>query len=246
MILFPFKRTRRVAVELRELTLGESIAICALPASRLEATTTEVLRRIAEKAQEPRPGYVANPRLWTVEERMLVIAHYLSLVQDDGPNFAIGANAQLSDYVTFDADLLVDQVQLGVVAGAECTMYPLLGIHAEVLELECESRGDWLLGAMACQILSEAPPAWLEMSDLELRTWVRERIASLKALPESDFEEYLIGYAAGRQQLFHFFRVDFDDAGVVCKLQGEEVEGRASARFPAHTCVGPATRSLFG
>ena len=180
MIPFPYTRTRRVAVRLVELALGEAIAICKLPGERHEATATHLLRAIAKGAERPvADRFVTDPRLWTVEERTLLIATYLAHVTPDGPDFAIG-DAHLSDYVTFDKDSTQDQTDLGEVAGKQRVMRSLLGLHAETLETLCKSRGDWMIGAVACQVFEkgEAVPDWAAMSDVEAMEWVQGRMAS--------------------------------------------------------------------
>jgi len=110
MITFPYTRTRRVAVRMAELVLGEAIAICKLPGERHELTATHLLRAIAKNAEKPiADRYVTDPRLWTIEERTLLIATYLAHVTPDGPDFSIGRDAKLSDYIDFTADSTVDQ-----------------------------------------------------------------------------------------------------------------------------------------
>lgn len=247
MILFPHIRTRRIAVRLRELTLGEAIAVCKLPAERHELTTTEFLRFVASAAEAPQPQYLTDPRLWSVEERTLLVCHYLAQVSDDGPDFAVGGSAKLTDYVVFDADLAIDRLDLQV-AGKAMAMRPLNGLQAETLERACTDRGEWLIGAMACQVLpaDEAEPAWADMSDVQALEWVKARSEAIRALPESDFEALLLAYSDGARRLHHFFAISFDDQGVVCEPNEQEAGHRNPARFRAASCLSDAALRLFG
>lgn len=248
MILFPHLRTRRIAVRLRELTLGEAIAVCKLPAERHELTTTEFLRFVASAAEAPQDRYLTDPRLWTVEERTLLVCHYLSQTTEDGPDFSVGQGATLSDYAVFDADLSQDRIELGTVAGKPMAMRPMIGIQAEILERACTNRGEWLIGAMACQMLptDEAEPRWSELSDIQMLEWVGAKSDAIRALPESDFEALLLAYSAGARALHHFFTLSFDDHGIVCEPNAGEAGHQNPARFLAISCVSGAARQLFG
>ncbi|WP_197714678.1 hypothetical protein, partial [Nitrosomonas supralitoralis] len=85
MIHFPILRTRRLTVQLKELSIGESIAIAAMPSHLEEAVTTAFLLKAVATAKG-----IENPADWTVQERMMVVCHYLASVSDDGPDFAVG------------------------------------------------------------------------------------------------------------------------------------------------------------
>src|SRR5262245_7316563 len=104
MITFSKIRTRRLAVTLREMTIGDTIYLCKLPPDLNEAGTTETLKRIVEPDAQPRGGQVTDPLFWTVQERALCIAHYLAHTQEDGnPDFAVG-DGKYSDYLLDGAD----------------------------------------------------------------------------------------------------------------------------------------------
>ena len=245
-MIFPHTRTRRLSVRLVELSLGEGMELAKLPAERHELTATEMLRFAAKNAEQPQPGFVANPLLWTVEERMLLVTSYLAHVADDGPDFSVG-NARLSDYVMFDRDLPADSVDLGLVAGVERGLRPLLGAHVQALETTCKSRGDWIIGAIACQMFPKGTPEpdWVSMSDVAMLEWLDNSIARIKALPESMFEEVFAAYWTGADALAHFFRVDFDDQGIVC-LPSDKEAGHGPARFLASACISRVSKALAG
>lgn len=243
MLLFQPIKTRRICVRLKELTIGQAIALCKLPADRHELMTTEFLRQAAADAEAPAPGYVTDPRLWTVQERARMVCHYLAQVADDGPDFAVGAG-KLTDYLDFTADIEADGCASDPGAPG-WTFGHLLGGHAELLERSCSTRGDWLLGAMACQAFRIGQEDdLLNLPDIDQLVALDRRVEAIKALPESDFENLLAAYdrAAGTV-LHHFLQVSFDDDGIVFEAKGA---GLAPARFLADPCIGFAARSLFG
>ena len=247
MIFEPI-RTRRLAVKLTELTLGDAIDLCKLPAERHERATTELLRRIAAEAKKPSEAHVTDPLLWTVEERAMVMCMYLAQVSPDGPDFGVGETARLSNYIDLTRDLAIDSVSLGPVAKAERVMRPLLGIHAQTLELICTTRGEWVLGAIACQMFKadEAPPDWLALSDIALREWIEARMAMLRKSPESWVAEVLLAWERGAGELAHFFSIGFDKEGVLfhAKQEGGEEAVLPPARFRPLSCVSDEARFL--
>jgi hypothetical protein len=246
MIIFPYLRTKRIAVELREPTIEEAIGICQIPGSRHEEATTRFLKIVASKAEVPRPGYVTDPRLWTVGERNRVVCQYLMQVADDGPDFSVGA-AKMTSYAILDADFDVAPVPLGNLGDQPMVFRPMVGALAEVLELECSNIGDWHLAAMGCLIYKEGEPEpdWAQMSSSDILVWVRNRISETKARPESEFgwlyDMLETGLAASRQ----FFHLGFADDGIVCMPCKEEA-GQHPARFRPISAISEATRSIFG
>jgi hypothetical protein len=248
MISIAFLRTRRLAVQCRELTLGDAIAICKMDGQRHESVTTAVLRSIIERADVPRPGFVADPQMWTVSERMRVMAHYLSSVGQDGPDFSIGDEStalKFSDY----ADLAIESESLEVRAlasGKEFMIRPLLGIHAELLERSCTSRGEWVVGAMACQMSEpgKEAPSLLDMTEVDRLEWIGAQLLAARSSPESDFEEKMGAYFAAQDSLKQWFNLSFDDEGVIAMPSRKEA-GPQPARFPPLSVISPATRALF-
>jgi hypothetical protein len=247
MINFPHTRQRRISVRLKELTLGEAVALCKLPGQRYELTNTELLRNIAKDADQPRPAFVTDPLLMTVEERTLLVVIYLAHVTVDGPDFSVG-DSKLSDYVDFTRDSTHDETDLGMVNEKEFVLRPLLGVHVQALELLCHNRGDWIVGAMAARLFKkgEALADWAALGDIAIQEMLTARMTLLKALPESHFDKLYAAYVDGDQALAHFFNVDFDDDGVIFIANGKEGAGHAPARFLATSCVSEISRRLFG
>lgn len=247
MIPFAHLRTKRISVTMRELTLSEGIALCRMPGHAHEAVTTAFLRFVASGADKPRDSYITDPLLWTVEERIRLVAHYLSHVADDGPDFSIG-DQRFSSYVDLVADDFQAEVAIGQVGDRPRILRPLLGVHAQLLERVCASRGDWLIGAMACRLDDAGMPdpsiELASMDEVASLAWIKGRIDSIKGLPESDFEQAYMAYIS-QPDLRQFFRVDFGDDGMVCLPIDVKETGIPPARFRAHSCISQTTRSLF-
>ena len=246
MILFQPLRTRRVCVRLTELTIGHAQALCGLPPERPELLTTEFLRAVAAAAESPGPGYITDPRMWSVQERARLVCHYLSHVSTEGPDFAVG-DGVLTDYLDFTADLAVQDRPVGEIAGREWVVRPLLGYQAELLERQCTTHGAWLIGAMACQCTTQEHADMADMPEVDQLTELAARIDAIRALPESDFESLLLAFDhACTGPLHHFLRLGFADDGIVFDPVPEKEAGRAPARFRADPCISSTARSLFG
>lgn len=244
MIHFPSLRTRRVSVTLKELSLDEAISMCKIPETRHEAAITQFLRFSAEGADQPRPEYVTDPRLWTVSERLRLVVQYLTFVADDGPDFSVGSR-RLLDYIDFTAEaeaLVIEGIE---VDGIEMQMRPLLGIQAEALENLCKDRGEWMTGCIASQIVPVGQsPAWDDMPDVAVLAWHKARIEELRAKPESHFERLIPIFMDGQEALRQFFHLGVSDDGIVCMSNqpGDEVP---PGRFRPSSCLSQSTRSLF-
>lgn len=241
-LIFPHLRTKRLSVRMRELTLGDAIALCALPQERPEAVTTELLRKVAADAESTAP-YVGDPRLWTVEERALAMCHYMARVSPLGSNFDVG-DGKFTDYVRLDRDLAQPHHDIGDVGGVRMVVRPLLGVHVEMLERMCENAGDWLLGVLAMQVweAQESMPNWAALPDAELLALVTKRLAAVRALPESEFEALLAGHVAGSLALQHFFEPTVSGDGIVFAAREA---GLGPARFRALACISTTTRRIF-
>lgn len=250
MIIFNNIRTKRLAVRMTEISIEDAVAVCRLPADRHEATTTEFLRRVAANAETPTPAYVRDPRLMTVEERTLLVCHYLAQVSDDGADFRVGDTGKFTDYVKFSEDIPRESVDMGEVAGTRRIMCPLLGVHAEILERLCSSRGDWVMGMLACQVHAHdvPPPDYLSLTDAELIEWCDSRIKGIRKLAESDVEALYIAYEQASIELRHFFIPGADDGGLIFwpQPESEEAGNKYPARFRALPCISEFTRRIFG
>ncbi len=249
MIHFPILRTRRLTVQLRELSLGASIAIAAMPGAREEACCTAFLRHALVSAQG-----VDDPAQWTVQERMLAVCHYLAAVSDDGPDFSLG-NGRYSDYLDGAADLVLPlpAVDVGEIGGDRWSIRHLTGAMAESVErLEGEvenvsGRLHWLLGGMAAQMIraGETVPDTSE-GEGAFDEFLLARMRVFAGYPESEFTELLHRYGTGRERLHHLFRVEFAGDGLVALPKGGAASDLPPARFPVRAGLSELTRNLVG
>src|SRR5258706_5730427 len=154
MLHIPVLRTKRLTVQLRELSIGASAALAAMPAHNQEACCSAFLQPAIESVTG-----IADPALWTVQERMMAVCHYLAATVDDRiADFAAG-DGRYSDYLEAAAQFPVEAVHLGEVGGDAWNMRQLTGAMAEAIErLHGEAgapitgRLHWLLGGMAAQL----------------------------------------------------------------------------------------------
>lgn len=246
MIHFPPLQTGRLDVRLRELTLVEAVDLAAVPPHAHEAATEALLRAVVTQANG-----VPDPARWTIQERMLVVAHYIAHAGSDGANFAIGAGRFL-DYLVNEVDTAPDDADAGEACGDVWRMRQLTGAEALAAERLCTSRVDWLLCDMAARLYvpgstdEAARPDPVDKPG-PYAEWLSERLSVFRAMPESDVEALFEAYERGRAALHHLFFLSFDDTGHVT-LPKPTMEGGTSAlapaRFPAAAGVGRLARWL--
>lgn len=248
---FPLFRTRRLTVQLKELSIGDAIALASMPEHLTEAECTAFLRSAISSVTNGAP----NPDEWTVQERTLAVAHYLASISEEGPDFSIGST-KYSDYLDSAADisLALQQVPIGNVGGDDWEVRHLTGAMAESIErlmgeieqLSPRPRLHWIVGAMAAQLIrtgEELPE--LATSGL-YDEWLLNRMRVFIAFPESDFEHLMATYTTGRVKLHHLFAFDFDEKGVVILAKEGGAEGLASARFPVRSCLSKLAIAMAG
>lgn len=254
MIHFPVLRTRRLMVQLRELSIGESIAIAAMPTHLQEASCTAFLRHaVVANTDVATTKNLNDPADWTVQERMMAVCHYLAAVSDDGPDFSVGDHGHYSDYLDGSSDAhapaLTEPIKVGEVGGDAWYVQHLTGAMAESIErLVGEINGisgrlHWLMGGMAAQMVrkdEDAPDA----TDSTFDQFLIERMRVMASFPESDFASLLNEYMVGREKLYHLFRVEFSDNGLVALPKGGTASNLPSARFPVSSCLSGVARNL--
>lgn len=245
MIDFPQIRTARVSVALKELSLDQAIALCRIPSSRHEEAISKFLKYAAAGAECPAAGYVVDQRMWTVSERLRLVVQYLMGVADDGPDFSVGKSARLSSYIDFTEEakaLVIDGIDVGA---GPMEMRPLLGLQAEALEQLCNSRGEWMIGCIAAQILPVAEvPNWDGMSDVAILAWHKARMDAVRGMSESQFERLVSVFLDGQSALRQFFHLGVGDDGIVC-MPNEPGDEVPPGRFRASSGISQSTRSLF-
>jgi hypothetical protein len=246
-------RTRRLSVQLQELSIGDIIFLCELRPDMYEAGTTALLQRVVGDDPKPRSGQVTDPRLWTVQERALAVAHYIAHTQESDPDFPVG-EGRYSDYLVEGVDFAPDRIELGEVGGDEWSMVPLLGVHADTIERLVldgrlkQARHGWWLGAMAAQLVrkGESLPDAATISEAELEEIIAGRAEVFRAFPESDFMRLLMLFIDGNERLTHIFRLDFTDDGIAFAPVKAKEAGLPPARFPFDSAISDAAKAVFG
>ena len=246
MINFPPLRTRRLTVQLRELNIGESIALAAMPIHMEEATTAAFLGHVVKSVKG-----IEDPDQWTVQERAMVVARYQQAVADDGPDFSVGAG-RYSDYLDGAHDIDVDvPVQIGEVGGDVWSIRHLTGAMAQSIErladevLGVSGRFHWLLGGMAAQlVLAGDPPPDPSAGEGAFDEAMLNRMRVMQAYPESDFVSLLALYLAGREKLHHLFRIEFARDGISIMPNGGARGDLPPARFPIGPCLSRLAHEL--
>lgn len=255
MIAFTPVRTHRLQVRLKELGLGDAIYLCHIPSHMNEAGTGELLSKIIDSADTSRPGLVADPALWTVQERAFCVARYISETNDQDPDFYIGRTARFSDYLLEGADKPPEFFEVGLVHGERWTLYPLLGAHSEAVErLIASERLDpgkhgWWFGCMACQMASESMPRInpADMPDAALDDAIEARVAAIKSLPEREGKALFYAFMQAQPNLDHIFSLGIGDEGIVWLPKPErEGAGLGPATFPFISALDEGTEELFG
>jgi hypothetical protein len=222
-IHFPILRSKRLTVQLKELTIAQSISLAKMPSHAEQETITAFLKAAIESTNN-----LDDVTQWTVAERTLTVCHYLSSVVDDGPDFAVGESGHYTDYLDGehdcnDIDALID---LGELSGDFWQIRHLTGYAAESIErLEgaldnITGRLHWMLGVMAAQLVrkGEDCPANFE------EDWLLHRMKTLAALSESDFITLSFLHQTGLDKIYHLFSINYDDDGLlVLPTQGEDL-----------------------
>ncbi|MDD5272135.1 MAG: hypothetical protein PHU14_05390, partial [Methylovulum sp.] len=166
-------RTRRLTISLKELDIGNAIALARFPSEDFERTTTAFLNAVVKNCDG-----VADNLDWTVQERTLAVCQYLSANNGDTPDFALGYEGHYSDYLAAETDVELDTdgnlktLALGLIGDDDWQLRPLTGRMAQAVERlrgevtlpdggELSGYAHWELGCMAAQLFlpgDSAPP----------------------------------------------------------------------------------------
>lgn len=244
MIEFRPLRTKRLALKLQEIAIGDAISLAAIPSSMYESQTTRFLTSVIKEAEAATPAHVTDPRAMTVQERAFIVAHYMAHVSETAPDFAIGAG-RFSNYLVGQQQNVVPTFAAGDVGGDAWSLVPLTGAAAESVE---ELQGDlpgisgeyhWMLGCMASQLRKKDDVVPDPVSDTAYSDWLRERMLVFSRYPESDFVQILVLYRKAVRATRHFFNMDINGDGVIFleEVQKEAVATLPPARFPVSSCL---------
>ena len=244
MIFFPLLRTRRLTIQLQELSIGDSLALANTPSGRNESEITAFLRG-AVKAVEKGPH---DPADWTVQERTAAVAHYLCATGGE-PDFQLG-DGRFSDYfLGEDEKKPLGDISAGFCGGEEWTYRALTGRMAESIERlvgevkfpdgsDMPPHVHWNFGAMAYQMLNaDANPPTDETPDGQADEWCANRMRVLLQFPESAFSELSDCWAICRVKTETLFSINYSDEGIVCLPKEGAEKALPPARFPARTCL---------
>lgn len=242
-IHFPILRTKRLTIQMKELSMSSSIALAKMPLHAEQATVTAFLNASIEDA-----GNFADVAAWTVAERNLAICHYLSCVSEGNPNFSVGKGAYM-DYLDGENDIkAVDTIlEIGELGGDYWNIRHLTGWAAETIERlngdlpNIAGRLHWIIGAMAAQLVRKDE----DCPDQFDEDWLLHRMNVIASLSESDFIELSYLHHLGNEKLHHLFFIDFDDNGVLAhpKERGSELP---PARFCVRSCLSGFAQRVGG
>lgn len=244
MIEFRPLRTKRLALTLQEIAIGDAISLASIPPSMYESQTTRFLKSVIKQAEAATPIHVTDPRAMTVQERAFSVAHYMAHVSESAPDFSIG-DGRFSNYLVGQQQHVVPSFPAGNVGGDAWALVPLVGAAAEAIE---ELHGDlagisgeyhWMLGCMASQLRKKDDVAPDPVTDTAYGDWLRERMLVLSRYPESDFVQMLVLYRQAVRATRHFFNMDINDDGIVFleEVEKEAVATLPPARFPVSSCL---------
>lgn len=242
---FPALHTKRLTLQLQEISIGQSINLAAMPDHLHESTCTGFLRSAIKSVKG-----IEDPAKWTVQERNMAVAHYLASVSEDGPDFSLG-RGKYSDYLDASADNFIDEFEVGSFAGDEWVVRHLTGAMAESIErlsgeFELTGRLHWLLGGMAAQLVRKGEEIPEFPSDALYDEWLLNRMRIFSNFPESEFELLMGAYFVGLDALHHLFAINFNDRGIVVMPRRGTDGGLPPATFPASAYLSRAALDLAG
>lgn len=247
MIRIPDLRTARFIATVQELPMINSIELLHIPDHQHEKATTALIKAITSEIQ----GQVDNPLHMTVQERMMFVAHYLVGLQEGDPDFQIGENKKLSDFLIGDQQYKLDEIDLGIHDDDQWTAKPLIGVMVETIEAisgEFKTLSDkehWKIGIMAAQLIPNGDE--LDHSGGDYDKQLYERMCNIASLPESSFINLYILLEQANQKFKHLFNITVTDHGIVATaMQAEEDGTLPVARFPVISCISEFTVRVFG
>ena len=246
--------TRRISVEMSEMLIEDVEKLCEIPAVFEQRTVSELLRRVCKSID--RPNVVADPRLWSVNERIFVVASYMAATRDDGPDFPVGAvetGGHFSDYLLAGTDYTGDIPFTA--CGRDMLYAPLLGYQAEIIEALIAGGTykatdfSWWCGAIAACVRGADDEPVPYTDDAAYEAELVTRITAIRKLADTEFVELFHAFMEVQQRGAYLVHAVTSSYGVVAAPVSERAEGApelAPACFPPHTCISLGARSAMG
>jgi hypothetical protein len=249
--------TRRISVNMEELEMDQIQALCEIPAVHEQRTISKLLSFICKPID--RPGAVADPRHWSVNERMHVVASYMSGTRDDGPNFPLHEKGDTRQ--TFYADYILEQTDyvadIPFQFGGESLIFsPMLGYQAEAIETLIDdgvyqaTDYSWWCASMAACVRGVDDEPLVYIDDASYAAALVERITPIRRMKDRKFCAFFDAYMDATMTAAHLMHVVTSQYGLVAakvsETPGEEVPEVVTARFPAHSCISERARQIMG
>ncbi len=254
MILISQVRIPRIEANLHELSAHDVGVLCLIDSENsAQRGTGELLDRVLDAPPEkPKVDQVIDHRLWTIQERAFVVAHYLAAIIE--PNFQVGDRGRYEHYLQPSLSASAAQIDLGQLGDDYWHMQPLLGFHAEAIERLIlaeelpSNRAGWMIGAMACQLYTpeQGQIVYEDQMLNDIDAAVAARTEAIMKLPESDFLRLVHAFTAGLDELSHIFLMTITDQGYAWLPVSQEVPDLPPARFSFALAYSPITAGIFG
>lgn len=226
MFIQPFI-TKRINAQMQELTIQGAIALCEIPPHLNELGISRALEKIINQTNLPL-------KEWTVQERVLAIAHYLT-AQEQG-DFYITEQSKLSDFY-LDQDYQETPYYFD-----DLEIVPLTAKYAESIEraiISMNIQNAWTIGAMAATIRQKGDK-WQGSAD----EFIHENIQRILNLPESEFLELLNHFQAAQEHLKHGVEILYTNDGIAMLSQKGDTSVEL-VKFRFDTLINETTATLF-
>lgn len=242
-------RVKRFTASMNELSIMSAIKLAAIPNEMQHESVSFFIKSAVTEVG----GEEQDPDNWTVQERAMVVCHYMASTFDDGPNFSLTGGLSYSDYL-LGKDYVAPIVDLGEMEGDDWTARQLTGRLACSIErlhgeLDVNDYTYWQVALMAAQLVPNGDGGeGLTESDLD--RFILARMQVLAAMPESAFTKLLSMWQRANVEMEHLLRLSFDSDGIhFLSMPGEDEGGDKAARparFPVSTVVTEVARGLGG
>lgn len=244
-MIIPDISCKGFTLKLKELTIGQAIDIALLPPKGChEKNITTFLGFCFDSAI----GEIdSNPKSWTCNQRYLAMCMYLAYVFDSGFDLKVNEKYTLDDYInttmqdgvcTIKNDTVLESITLGdsIHGDNKYSFVHLLGWHVEAIETVAENYTDWLFCAMAACLRVDSEdvdyPYNEDTSTYDFAQFLIKRVDTFKQYPESLFIELNMFFIECFNRYSSFFRLWFDDYGVVAMHNKEGIDNARYESLP--------------